>query len=644
MRWAVDAEARELRWSAIARDDVREYLHLSRQRNQRLHNRVPVAAALAVLIVAVVAVAWWYSLVTRIAVVLLVVGLLGWRGTPADKRYLEPATVPPHVVRVTGELLIQAFAAAGLCSLDVDRAPGPVRFVTQVATDGPGTKAVIELPPGKTASQAIAAREKIAAGLDVDEFRVFLSRQRGTTGSARRVEVWVADKDPYEDPSSTSPLTKAKSWDFWRGFPFGVDARGKLVVVPLVWSSLLVGAVPRIGKTNAARLAAAAAALDPHVRLLVFDGKGGKDWKPFEACAHFYVSGVRQVAVESLLALLRDAVEDMNCRYEAMHDLPDDVCPDGKVTPYITRRRGYGMPLTVICIDEVHRYLEHTEHGTAICGLLTELAKAGPAAGYMLVLATQRPDTRTVPESLRGQMGTRFALRTMTWQASETILGAGTYGAGLDSSKFLPSHLGVGILRGAGDDTTLSDVEAITVRTHRLDLRHLRGIAARGRQLRIGTGTLTGTAAGEVVIEDGPRRRLLDDMLDVFEPAEDRMWSETTCLRLAARWPEVYDGWDPTTLANVLRPFGVETTQQWGRTVDGGGANRRGITRQQLLDAIAAREQRTIDARAVAEAGIPAGERPQLPRSGRRAGRGRLAGEPASSSTPHTASDQGPSG
>src|SRR5690606_18256966 len=142
----------------------------------------------------------------------------------------------------------------------------------------------------------------------------------------------------------------------------------------------------RMGKTNAARIPAIAAALDPHTRLIVFDGKGGKDWKPFEQVAHFYGAGVRTPVVEALVSVLQDAVADMDARYERMADLPDDICPESKVTPQITRRTTYGMPLTLICVDEVHRYLEHAEHGKTICGLLTELAKAGPAAGYMLVL------------------------------------------------------------------------------------------------------------------------------------------------------------------------------------------------------------------------------------------------------------------
>jgi S-DNA-T family DNA segregation ATPase FtsK/SpoIIIE len=220
----------------------------------------------------------------------------------------------------------------------------------------------------------------------------------------------------------------------------------------------------------------------------------------------------------------------------------------------------------------------------------------------------------------------------MNWQASETILGAGTYTAGLDSSRFLRTHLGVGILLGS-DDTQVTDGESVTVRTHLLGIAELRRIAARGRQLRLDAGTLTGTAAGEQVIDEKPQRRLLDDVLDVFEPGEDRVWSETLCARLAGEWPDVYDGWDPTALANALRAFGVDTAQVWGRTPVGEGANRRGVARQAVLDAIASRETRPRASNRTLGAGPePLADRPAL------------APGPDRSSTPDSDPDQGPSG
>ena len=45
------------------------------------------------------------------------------------------------------------------------------------------------------------------------------------------------------------------------------------------------GALPRPGKTFAARLLALYAALDPYVKLDVFDAKGSPDWRKFALVA-----------------------------------------------------------------------------------------------------------------------------------------------------------------------------------------------------------------------------------------------------------------------------------------------------------------------------------------------------------------------
>ncbi|MGH2707741.1 MAG: cell division protein FtsK, partial [Actinomycetota bacterium] len=209
--------------------------------------------------------------------------------------------------------------------------------------------------------QALRRREDLAAALDLDEVQVFVSRVRGRDGSARRLSLWVADADPYAERPPVTPLCSAESIDFWKPLPFGLDARMRAVELVMVWSSLLVGAIPRMGKTFAARLPAAAAALDPHVALYVFDGKGGKDWQPFEAVAHRYGSGVRLAVVEHLARVLQGLVEEMNARYEALRELPHDLCPEGKLTPAIARNRSLQMPLTLVCIDEVQRYLEHPD-------------------------------------------------------------------------------------------------------------------------------------------------------------------------------------------------------------------------------------------------------------------------------------------
>jgi S-DNA-T family DNA segregation ATPase FtsK/SpoIIIE len=478
---------------------------------------------------------------------------------------------------------MRAFAAAGLAK-DSDQ----ISFAQPIQRDGKGWLAVLDLPYGKTFAQAATKREALASGLNVNAVMVFVDPD---VLSARRVRLWVSDIDVFAQKPVASPLVKAEHFDFWQPIPFGVDARDRLVTLPLIWSSLLVGAIPRMGKTFSARIPAAAAALDPHVRLYVFNGKGDAAWRSFEQVAHVYGSGVRDEVVGLLVASLRELVADMNGRFERMATLPTDVCPDAKLTPALARNRRLDMPLTVLGMDEVQRYLEHPEHGEEILALLTDLAKVGPAAGIMLVLATQKPDSKVIPDSLRGQLGTRFAMRVMTWQASETILGAGTYPAGMDASKFLSRHKGVGILLGA-DDGDLAERGGQTVRTHLLGGEDLDAVCARGRAQREAEHTLTGMAAGQVPVVQSRPARVLDDLAAAFAPGEDKAWSEVLVGRLAEQSPGAYDGWTPAQLATALKPYGVAPSQVWATGDDGKGANKRGYVRDAVTKALAARLDR----------------------------------------------------
>jgi S-DNA-T family DNA segregation ATPase FtsK/SpoIIIE len=114
----------------------------------------------------------------------------------------------------------------------------------------------------------------------------------------------------------------------------------------------------------------------------------------------------------------------------------------------MSRDLSLNMPITGVFIDEVQVPLEERNsirvHGKLIPAgqyigeLLTWLAKKGPAAGIVLVLATQRPDTKTIPSPLRAVLGSRFALRVMDWRDSNIILGEQMNTRGWDSSDSCP--------------------------------------------------------------------------------------------------------------------------------------------------------------------------------------------------------------
>lgn len=586
--WWMDSESAPLRYATAERGDVSGYMLVSRQRNERVADRKwlalsGMAAVLSTPVLAgvLVAVADSFGMAALgVLTGLSYMGVAGWHGAPADRHLVEQATSDPSARRITGEMLRTAFEAAGLSNPKQGK---DIEFVRDVARQGRhGQEALIDLPPGKTFEHASKKRAEIASGLSVARVQVFMTSD---SESERRVKIYVHDHDPYAKPPQVTPLAKKAKVDFWQPFPIGIDARGQVIEYTLIWTSLLIGSIPRQGKTNALRLPLAAAALDPTVRIIAFNGKGDRALKPLEKVAHRYGSGVRQPVVAHLLAVLRECVADMDARMERMSGMSDKDCPEDKVTPAITADRSLDMPLTVIAIDEVHRYLEDDDFGDQILDCLTELAKVGPSAGFMLLVATQKPDTDVIKDKLRGQFGSRAALKVMSWQASDTILGAGSYSAGLDASQFAKAHKGVAILLGT-DDNELSERGGQIVRFHLCNGVTFTQICDRGHELRGRLGLLSGLAAGEDTMAEHTPWRLLDDILDVFGVGEDRLWSETICERLASAYPGSYDGWTPANLASALRPHGVKP-DQIHVTIDGDRRNRRGFVKDHVIEALA---------------------------------------------------------
>ncbi|MFD9966095.1 cell division protein FtsK [Amycolatopsis sp. NPDC058986] len=421
-------------------------------------------------------------------------------GSPGRK----PALAGPRTLTWTmdPQVLVDAFRDAKLIGKDES-----LRLVERATRVGDGWAVTVDLPATRKAADVVKNRDALASALAVDEVQLIVERVRGNGGHAGRVSMWVADEDPYSKPPVRTPLLGVSRWDAWRPVPFGRDARDRRIDLPLVWTSLLVGAIPRQGKTFAARLAAAGLILDAWVRLYVADFKAGKDWDAAGQVAHRFMSGDEPEHVLTLVDWLVELVGEVQGRFRRMRHLDDLTCPESKVTPEMSRDSTLDMPITAVFIDEVQVPLEDrtpvvvqgkkVPAGEYVGELLTWLAKKGPAAGIVLVLATQRPDSKTIPSGLRAVLGSRFALRVMDWRDSNIVLGEQMNTRGFDSSRLLPSHKGVGILRPDGDTAAGADVLATTVRTYYMPNEDWQTICQQGRALRMEAGTLTGHANGQ---------------------------------------------------------------------------------------------------------------------------------------------------
>ena len=506
---------------------------------------------------------------------------LAYLGRGEDVQLLDNPT-PPLRVDMTAQQLNDALRAAGLLKQGKGDDDGPrVTCVMGPVRDGRGWAVIFDLPKGggKTAADVLAKRTAIAAELGVDEIQVIASRVRAAAGgNAGRVSMWVADDDPYLGSPNPSPLVKAETFSVWDPIPFGQDARGNRITVPVMWQSLFFGGLPRRGKTFTQRLMTAAGLLDPYVRHYVADGKGGADWMPMKAVAHRLVMGAEDDAVEALKAMLKELLVEMERRFVLLRGLPVSVCPEGKLTPTIVEK--YNLPVIFVTIDELQEYFTamEREDREQVINDLCRIARRGPAAGFISNFASQRPDADSVPTKLREIITLRYCTQVVDQTSSDMVLGKGKAAQGADASVLSEDHKGTGVL-------VIGPASFVTVRADFLPGPDFAELCQRGRALRQKAGQLTGDAVQDVTAAADQAgfsiAAVLSDCLTVMRHTA-RMHTVDLLQRLENLDPDNGD-WDAERLARELEDAGVKRTT---KQVNIGGKNLAGYRREDLEAAV----------------------------------------------------------
>lgn len=506
---------------------------------------------------------------------------LAYLGRGEDVQLLDNPT-PPLRVDMTAQQLNDALRAAGLLKQGKGDDDGPrVTCVMGPVRDGRGWAVIFDLPKGggKTAADVLAKRTAIAAELGVDEIQVIASRVRAAAGgNAGRVSMWVADDDPYLGSPNPSPLVKAETFSVWDPIPFGQDARGNRITVPVMWQSLFFGGLPRRGKTFTQRLMTAAGLLDPYVRHYVADGKGGADWMPMKAVAHRLVMGAEDDAVEALKTMLKELLVEMERRFVLLRGLPVSVCPEGKLTPTIVEK--YNLPVIFVTIDELQEYFTamEREDREQVINDLCRIARRGPAAGFISNFASQRPDADSVPTKLREIITLRYCTQVVDQTSSDMVLGKGKAAQGADASVLSEDHKGTGVL-------VTGPASFVTVRADFLPGPDFAELCQRGRALRQKHNQLTGDAVQDVTAAADQAgfsiAAVLSDCLTVMRHTA-RMHTVDLLQRLENLDPD-YGDWDAERLARELEDAGVKRTT---KQVNIGGKNLAGYRREDLEAAV----------------------------------------------------------
>ena len=591
-RWALDSEGHSVRIATVMRGDAETYLKLSRQRDARVRFRLPAAfliAGIGLALVVVVAVA--APPVLQVLLASTTVVALGMLGKPADAPPLiDRAVVANRVEKLTSDIVYRALGALGIAALGsaITKNPrGALEFKSPITRDGPGWRADLDLPHGVTVAEVQEKRDKLASGLRRPIGCVWPEVDHAAHPG--RLILWVGDQDMSKARQPAWPLGRHGTADLFKSAPFGTDQRGRVIPITLMFASVIIGSIPRMGKTFLLRLLLLIAALDPRAEVHPYDFKGTGDLAPLEAVAHRYRAGDDEEDILYALNDFRALREEMRRRTKVIRGLPRDICPENKVTPELASRKSLGLHPIVIGVDECQVMFEHPEYGSEFEEIATDLVKRGPALGITLILATQRPDAKAIPTGISANAVLRICLKVMGQTENDMVLGTSAYKNGTRATMFAFSDKGIAYFAGEGDAPRI-------VRSFYIDAPMAEKIAARARVLRQQAGTLSGHALGEIPEDTAPSFDLLADIAAVV--SEPKLWSETVVARLAELRPDAYGPWgamEPeeraAQLTAALRPYGVRTGQVWGTTASGKGANRRGITRDDITKAITHRDK-----------------------------------------------------
>jgi S-DNA-T family DNA segregation ATPase FtsK/SpoIIIE len=590
LRWLLDLEGEPVRQATVRAQDAEAYLKLARQRDRRVRWRATLTCLLVLAgVIAGVALLLLAPPAARWASLAVLVAALGVAGAPADRPLLDTAVVIPKAPRLTSEMVVRALGVLSLAGINQALAKDPkaIGFVSPIHRDGPGWRADIDLPPGVTVGEVADRRDKLASGLGRPLGCVW--PEGNPEVHPGRLILWVGDQDMATTRQPTWPPSKTGQVDLFRPFPFGTDQRGRPVPLTLLFASMVIGSIPRMGKTFAMRLLLLAAALDTRAELHVYDLKGTGDFSVLEPVAYRYRAGDDDDDIAYALADLRELHADLRRRAKVIRDLPRDKCPENKVTPELAGIKHLRLHPVVLGVDECQRWFEHPTSGAELQAICEDLVRRGPALGIVPLFGTQRPDAKSLPTAISANAVLRFCLKVMGQTENDMVLGTSAYKNGVRATMFARADRGIGYLAGEGDDPQI-------VRCFYVDAPAAERIIAHARVLREQAGTLSGHALGEDPTTVAARFDLLGDVLAVVPADQAKVWNQTVVARLAELRPEAYGGWEPEQLTAALKPHGVSVGQVWGTDpATGESANRRGITRVHVAQAAERARRRRAD-------------------------------------------------
>lgn len=322
------------------------------------------------------------------------------------------------------------------------------RAVIQPHREGDGVSMEFELPTGASVSDVVSRKEKLAAGLRRSVREVWIEAGR----DASRVSLWVADEGALSTPIGDWP---GASGDVFTPIPLGQSLRGKAFSVSLVGRHTLIGGQPDQGKSNAARVLLAGAALDPTVEIVAMVPAENNDFESYRGRGAV-IAGADDESILQMMQTLESLLAEVDARGRLLREHGKNEVDRELASA------GVGLHPLVVLLEEAHMLFTHPEYGEVAGKMWTRLILLSRKVGIWSITSTQSPTKANLPRDVTRNTTIGIAFAVTDHVANDGILGEGAYSSGVRATSLVPGEdRGTCIVRGVAPTPTV-------VRTWRL--------------------------------------------------------------------------------------------------------------------------------------------------------------------------------
>jgi len=359
-----------------------------------------------------------------------------WMLAPVSRDLESVIVTPEGIAAALAHLGIQPLAKAIKDGWRVEFATPPVRV------NNCGYAAVFSLPLGVTPEMLADKREVFARNVH----RAPLETWPVAAERAGFVDLWVADAGASKRAAPEYPLLHDGAADFFASVPLGVSQRGDVIAPPLMGGNLVFGGMMGQGKSNAARVVMAGAALDPIVELWVFVFAGNGDFDAYAPRLARYERGVDDAVVVAAVDALHALYAEVARREEKLAGLGAK-----KVTRKLALEHPDLRPIVAL-FSECHELFGH-ELGEEAAGLAVQTLRRARKTGIVLAFDTQSSRKDAIPPKIVELVKLNACFAVKSWRSNDGFLGDGSFAAGIRATELRPGKdVGTSVLTGATEE------------------------------------------------------------------------------------------------------------------------------------------------------------------------------------------------